>query len=82
MKVSWQAPNVAKTSFDALAVGDTFKIFNAEAVYVKVNVRPVHADADEGMMELATGTVYPPTSSRVVKVDVEVNVDAKRPSIY
>lgn len=59
------------------------------AVYTKVqNMNAYNTqdwtndDDDFGMMEIATGKLWAATKSPVKLIDVEINIDAAKPSIY
>ena len=71
-------PVVKTLYFNDLVMNDGFKIRNGEAVYVKT----VSPSGKDYMLEIATGRLWHPTRSEVVKVDIEINVNVPRPSIY
>lgn len=81
MKVNWKKHKAVPTlGYDDLNVGDTFKNkFGKGAVYMKVRN---HAGATYWMLELETGTLFPPTSSLVELVDCEININDDKPNIY
>lgn len=82
MKVNWNQSKVGQDRFDDLGLNESFRIASPQsrgAVYVKVID---NRTGDYGMLELATGKVFDPTTSPVEPVNVEVNVSAPRPNIY
>lgn len=92
--VSWANQPVRKTlHFVDLLPNEAFRIKSYRskgAVYIKVV--PGHDDlvlegkwgeTHSGVMyELATGKLYPPTSSTVELVDVDIEVHQDKPDIY
>jgi hypothetical protein len=87
MKVKFNAPlPVFPLFFTNLSVSDSFRLQNGSAVYTKVEfagglkVRDSrHVDQDYGMLELATGKVFPPSTGQVVRVSVDVSVASAKP---
>ena len=82
-KVTWESnQQTGKLYFSNLAVGDCFKIdtrASKGAVYRKVLSE---CDGEEYQEEIATGKLFYPTASPVIKVDVEIVVSAPKPAIY
>lgn len=72
--------------FHDLSTNDSFVIDTRQsrgAVYRKVAMSSRGLqNLSELMLEEATGLLFPPTSSPVKPVDVEVAVNTARPSIY
>lgn len=87
MKINWKNKPAKTVIFSSLDVGETFKNTQGHgAVYMKVKVnsdvvRGGYVDSF-GMLELATGKVFKPTSSPLELVDVEMTVDVPKPTIY
>ena len=92
MRVSWNKPVTPKSfNFSDLNIGDGFRLINGQAIYTKVALNKAigySANSNKqnvyGMLEIATGTIFAPSSSDspVIPVAVEVHVAASRPSIY
>lgn len=81
MKINWKSKPAKTIVFSSLGVGDTFRNTHGHgAVYMKVQLCGDYDDY--GMLELATGKVFKPTSSPLELVDVEMTVDTTKPSIY
>lgn len=83
MQIKWKlTKNVYFTDLELL---DTFKIVGGRgAIYMKVSINKqiTNEELIYGQLELATGKVFKPTSSPLVLVDVEMNVETPKPSIY
>jgi hypothetical protein len=70
-------------TFGDLSANDAFKIRGHNAVYLKVvSGRNSGLANTGGMLEIATGKIFGPTSSEVERVNVEIHVGTTRPSIY
>lgn len=93
IKVNWDnQPKTNNLLFYQLNPNDAFRIVGARAVYIKVVAgRGMNVSAsgpktnglpDGGMLEIATGKVFAPTTSYVELVDVSVDIKAKKPDIY
>ena len=84
--VKWNKSLSAGTYFDDLLVGRHFIILSQKAggvVYRKVKL--VGSDRQEigcVMEEVATGTCFPPTTSRIQEVDVTIAIAMGEPAIY
>ena len=79
--------------FHDLEVGDTFKLCNGEAIYQKVKAGRAgicnpdckglrRDEAEEFMLEIATGLLWPVSKNTVKLVDVEVTINANKPALY
>ena len=71
--------------FEDLDPNDSFVIHNSSAygaVYRKVVIHHVHRPDEHYMMEEATGKLFGSTKSQVKKVDVLVDINREKPSIY
>lgn len=84
VKIKWANKVEVKKDlyFSDLDTGDTFKIVNSTSkgvVYMRVEDQNT---GYYGMLELATGKVFASTPSRVERVNVEIHVDAAKPSCY
>lgn len=87
VKINWGKKVVAEKDlfFSHLAVGETFRIATPQsrgAVYMKIEDHGECATFQTFMLELATGKVFDATDSRIERVNVEINVDAAKPSCY
>ncbi len=56
-------------------------------LYIKVALRhrekhDLKVVSERYMLEIATGKLFPPTKSPVKQVDIEINVDVVKPTIY
>lgn len=93
--INWLKSQKPKTLyFKDIQVNEKFVIDTGGskgAVYTKVeNVNGYNVDdsdweneeSDHAMMEIATGKLWASTKSPVKLVDVEINIDAEKPSIY
>ena len=84
--ITWIKEMAAGTYFDDLLVGRHFIILSQKAggvVYRKVKL--VGSDRQEigcVMEEVATGTCFPPTTSRIQEVDVTIAIAMGEPEIY
>jgi len=84
-KINWQGPQLARNVyFTQLPVGASFRNVNGRgAIYQKVLIEKATAGRElYGMLEYATGHVFPATSAPVEEVAVEITVEATKPSIY
>ena len=86
-KVHWKKSPPQSLYFEYIEVGETFKIdsFRSKgAVYMKVHTsHRVSGYPDQYLMlELATGKLFSPTTSRITRVNVDIHVDAEKPEIY
>ena len=63
-----------------------FKLTTGEAIYLKVElsekVNGTNYKKTYGMLELATSKVFPISLSAVEVIDIQINVQAPKPSIY
>lgn len=80
-KIVWNNSSTPQPlTFDQLAYGDCYKVdtFRSKgAIYMKTEGR--HEDY---ALELATGKLFPPQSSPLALVEVEINIQADKPTIY
>lgn len=85
-KITWEGTKLAKNVyFSQLPVGASFKnVHGRGAIYQKVLIEKATTGTRElfGMLEYATGRVFPATSAPVEEVAVEITVGATKPSIY
>lgn len=87
MKISWKNTKVTtELTYSDLQVGESFYINSGKgAVYTKVvyRDRSYTSKKDEYFqLEIATGKLFKPTNSGVRRVNVEVQIDVNKPSIY
>lgn len=81
-QVNFRGSSVGKLLFEDLDLNDSFVIDSPAshgAVYRKVRKSRT---SDYYMMEEATGKLFDPTVSNVKKVNVAVQIDTNKPSIY
>lgn len=79
-KINWKPKSPIKSDYECLSYGDCFKIDtlrSSGAIYMKTTY-----DNVDCMLELATGKVFSRTYSVIKPVDVEINIDTSKPSIY
>jgi len=87
-KINWNTSKKTDLFFEDLDVGDTFRLANGAAVYMKVSSgRGLYFTVsneyeNEGMLELATGKVFAASESEVVLIDVDITINAEKPEIY
>lgn len=90
MKINWGKKNPAlKLVFDDLDVGQSFRLVSGDAIYCKVEAGrsmdffDSNGEALEyGMMEWASGKVWPPSQTPVELVEVVVNIEILKPELY
>lgn len=93
VKINWDdSKKNSGLAFRNLNTNDAFRIQGSKAVYIKVvpgcralTIELAHnqrGNGDGAMLEVATGKIFPPTSSLVELVDVSVDIKAKKPDIY
>lgn len=93
MKINWQNQKESVNFFENLDVNTGFKVVSPHArgaVYIKVAkgdsdtkiYSSRHGHMECMMYEVATGKLFPPTSSPVEIVEIETNIHQKKPGIY
>lgn len=84
-RISWNGLRDGRDlRFTDLAPNDAFRIRGRNAVYLKViSGRGLTLnDQRGGMLEIATGKVFPVTDSVVEPIQVDINVGTAKPAIY
>jgi hypothetical protein len=80
-KINWNNQNTPQTlNFDQLSYGDCYKVATSRskgAVYMKTE-----GGHQDYALELATGKLFPPQLSPLSLVEVEINIQADKPTIY
>ena len=80
MKVVWKNSTVVPCKFDDLDLGESFRIIGGRgAVYIKVHNCP---DDKDMMLEIETGNLFTPTSSKVEQIKSQIIVDSNVPQCY
>jgi hypothetical protein len=85
VKINWKKPfnKTDRLFFSDIAVNQGFKIYNCEAIYIKIEANPgLHLECPYCMYEVATGKFFKPTISEVLPVDIEISIAISKPSIY
>lgn len=82
LNLKWAEANIPSgISFNDIPVGETFKnIRGRGAIYRKVLLRENHQDRVY-MEELKTAKLFPPTTSPIQLVEVNMEIFAKKPKI-
>lgn len=86
VKINWKHKLLPQVQYYSdLSLNEAFRLTTGQAIYIKVLVSPKVAgnrNEEYGMLEIATGKVFPPSNSPVELVNVEVNVDSVKPPLY
>lgn len=81
-KIKYLSPSrISTLNFDDLFVGECFKNASSNskgAIYMKVMN---NISWKTNMLELSSGKYFPPTSSPIERVEVEISVKSEKPRV-